>query len=316
MIWLTWRQHRKQTLFTALALALLTAVMVPTGLRMHAVFDSSGLAACQVGRGSTCERVANQFDNQFGSLGFVAILFMLLPLLVGLFFGAPLIAREVEGGTHRLVWTQGVSRSRWSTVKFALLGVAGVLLSTVYAVGVSWWIGPLAAAGAGRFGYGYFDVQGIVPVGYTLFALALGIFAGTVWSRVLPAMATTLGAFVLVRTLIEVLARPHFMPAETVTYGIQGPAPTTADRVAGNWVQAQGVRNAAGQMVLPDGVVSCQADAPSDCGVPGLGPGSYNWVVYQPADRFWEFQAIETGVFVALAAALLWFAVRRIRRVA
>ncbi|MER5916618.1 hypothetical protein ABT124_41145 [Streptomyces sp. NPDC001982] len=316
MIWLTWRQHRKQALYAVVALAVLAAAMVPTGLHMHSVFESSGLAACQDGRGTACDRVVNQFGNRFASLAFVPILFMLLPLLIGLFFGAPLVAREVEQGTHRLVWTQGVSRLHWASVKLVLLGTAAVVLSTVYALGVSWWITPLAAAGSGRFGNGYFDVQGIAPIGYTLFALALGTFAGTVWTRVLPAMAATLGAFAVVRTLVEVFARPHFMPAKTLTYGIQDAPPRMAARVAGNWVYSQGVRDAAGRMVIPDGQVTCPATTKSGCGVPGLGPGSYNWEVYQPASRFWEFQLIETGLFVALAAVLLHLAVRRIRQIA
>jgi hypothetical protein len=48
----------------------------------------------------------------------------------------------------------------------------------------------------------------------------------------------------------------------------------------------------------------------------GLGPGAYNWQLYQPGSRFWLFQGIETGIFVALAALLLYLAIRRIGRIA
>ena len=41
------------------------------------------------------------------------------PLVLGLFWGAPLIAREIETGTHTLVWTQGVSRRRWLAGKLS-----------------------------------------------------------------------------------------------------------------------------------------------------------------------------------------------------
>lgn len=47
-----------------------------------------------------------------------------------------------------------------------------------------------------------------------------------------------------------------------------------------------------------------------------FGAGAYNWVEYQPGSRFWLFQGIETGIFVALAALLLYLAVRRVRRIA
>ncbi|MCX4749952.1 ABC transporter permease [Kitasatospora sp. NBC_01287] len=320
MIWLTWRQHRKQALYTAIGIAVLVALMLPTGLHMHSVFTGSGLAGCgsAASRRPDCGELGQQFNNQFGSLGFVAILFMLLPLLVGLFFGAPLIAREVEDGTHRLVWTQGVSRVRWAAVKFGLVGSVAVLLAVVYALGVTWWIAPLASAGAGRFAYGYFDVQGIVPIGYTLFALALGLFVGTVRPKVLPAMALTLGGFTAVRLAVEMLARPHFMAPRTLTYAVtavtSGPG---ADRAAGDWVYAEGVRSAAGKLLVSDGQVGCSPGAatPGDL-CSSLGPGAYNWEQYQPADRFWAFQGIETGIFLALAALLLWLAVRRIRRIA
>ena len=63
-------------------------------------------------------RAEPTFSNQYNSWLSLGILFLILPVLVGLFWGAPLVAREVEHGTHRLVWTQGVSRRRWALVKF------------------------------------------------------------------------------------------------------------------------------------------------------------------------------------------------------
>ena len=39
MIWLAWRQFRKQALFTGIGLAVLAALMIPTGLAMHHSFD-------------------------------------------------------------------------------------------------------------------------------------------------------------------------------------------------------------------------------------------------------------------------------------
>lgn len=335
MIWLTWRQHRKQALFTAIALAVLAALMVPTGLKMHDVYDSSGLGAClaklgdePVVRGGGCRALKEQFDNRFAGFQFVAILFAILPLLVGLFFGAPLVSREVENGTHRLVWTQGVSRRHWARVKFALVGGAATLVAVVYALGVTWWYEPLAASGNGRFIYVVFDVQGIAPIGYTLFAVALGIFAGTVCRKVMPAMGVTVAGFVVVRIAVEVLARSHFRTAKTLSYGVQGDL--NPNPGSGAWVQHQYVRNAAGDVVMNSSGVGCpdsgtdkakgSGDAATQCldelARSGVGRGSYNWIEYQPADRFWLFQSIETGIFVALAAVLVYLAVRRIRSIA
>ena len=46
-----------------------------------------------------------------------------VPAVIGIFWGAPMIAREIEAGTYRLVWTQSITRTRWLVSK---LGVAGI----------------------------------------------------------------------------------------------------------------------------------------------------------------------------------------------
>ncbi|MGW4057843.1 ABC transporter permease [Amycolatopsis sp. NPDC004747] len=323
MIWLTWRQHRKQAVFTLVALGVLAAIMVPTGLAMHAKYDSLGLGACRASLGSAsmiaqtaavarCDSLGHQFQQQFSGMVFVAVLFVVLPVLVGVFFGAPLVAREVEQGTHRLVWTQGVSRLHWALVKFGLVGAITAVLAVGYALGVSWWFRPLVSASTGRLTYLSFDVQGVVPVAYTLFALALGVFAGTYWRKVLPAMGIALVGYAAVRAAIEVFARPRYLPAQSLTF-----APTssmTPNPASGDWVMAQGVRNAAGELVLPDAQIGpCP---PGGCGDAVAGPGATNWLQYQPGDRFWLFQCIETGVFALLTAALVFFAIRRLRTIA
>ena len=45
---------------------------------------------------------------------------LIAPAIVGIFWGAPLIARELETGTHRLVWNQTVTRTGWLATKLAL----------------------------------------------------------------------------------------------------------------------------------------------------------------------------------------------------
>ncbi|MFG1883624.1 ABC transporter permease [Micromonospora sp. NPDC049102] len=326
MIWLTWRQHRKLAFYTLLGFLVLAAVLVPIGLSMRHTFADLGLAEClrpstlSETAAQTCEVGLRRFSDRYDSLNLVAVLLITLPVLVGLFWGAPLVAREVEQGTHRFVWTQGVGRTRWALVKFGLVGGAVVLLAVGYGLGMSWWVEPLTkAAHEGRLGVIVFDLQGIVPIGYTLFAVALGIFAGTVFKRMLPAMGITLAGYIGVRAAVEILARPHYQPARTQTFPIEGGGIPEGDR--GNWVLAVGIRDADGTMVAENTRIQCPPGGKGPdgraCGADlGLGPGAYNWEMYQPADRFWLFQSIETGIFVALAVLLLYLAVRRVRRIA
>jgi hypothetical protein len=332
MIWLTWRQLRKQVLYAGIGLMALAGLMLPTGIAMHNALNRSGLASCiaKVGTaqvipslGQDCSALRQQFSDQYKSMSSIGILFVVLPVFVGLFFGAPLVAREVEHGTHRLVWTQGISRRRWAWTKFGIIGAVTAVFAVVYAMGVSWWYSPLLQAGDGRFGPVVFDVQGIAPIGYTVFAVALGIFAGTLSRRLLPAMGITLGGFFAVRVLIEALARPRFMAPETLSIAVV--SASQPNPFAGDWVYSRGVINALGRLVMPNSVMGCEippggGQAPQECGSDlvqqGLGPAPfYNWMQFQPDSRFWAFQGIEFGIFAVLAALLFYLAVRWIRRI-
>ena len=50
------------------------------------------------------------------------LLLLVVPAIIGIFWGAPLVARELETGTYRLAWTQSVTRTRWLAVKLAVVG--------------------------------------------------------------------------------------------------------------------------------------------------------------------------------------------------
>jgi hypothetical protein len=155
-------------------------------------------------------------------------------------------------------------------------------------------------------------MQGIVPIAYTLFAVALGVFAGTFLNRVLPAMAVTLGGFLAIRVAIAGLARPRYMTAQTRTYlesfstddgggtAAPAPAPTGEAHGVGDWTLAREFRDANG-LVSNDEFADVNA---------------YTWELFHPADRFWPFQLIESGIFVGLALILFALALRRVQRIA
>ena len=113
-----------------------------------------------------------------------------------MFWGAPLVARELESGTYRLAWTQSVTRRRWLTIKVALVGVAALAVAGLASWLVSWWFAPLDAINMNRFDPSVFGARGIVAIGYAGFAFALGVAAGALTRRTLPAMAATLVGFI------------------------------------------------------------------------------------------------------------------------
>ncbi len=347
MTWLVWRQHRQQALFALLGLAALAAFLVPTGMQMHTAFQRAGLDDCLPAaarvefvhqglgpnadqandRVRACQDRAGEFAGRFGNRGMVGILLWFLPLFAGLFWGAPLVAREVEHGTHRLVWTQGVSRLRWAVVKFGLVGAGVALAAACYALLVTWWRAPLDQATGQRFLWPLFDLEGPVLVGYTLFALALGVFAGALTRKTLPAMAITLAGFLATRLPVGLLARPRFLAPLERTFPVAGTA--APNQLTGDWILRAGVYDAQGTLRTggtsgatfgdsAQAVCGTPPDAPPDplleqC-LANYGPGAYNLEVFQPAERFWLFQTIETALFVALAVLLLLAAIHWIRR--
>ena len=111
MIWLTWRQFRAQAAMMSAALAVLAVILAVTGPGLADDY-SGGIAAC-TRQGGGCSDFVNRFfhEHQDPFLAVTAVV-LVLPALIGLFWGAPLVTRELEAGTHRLVWNQSVTRTR------------------------------------------------------------------------------------------------------------------------------------------------------------------------------------------------------------
>jgi ABC-2 family transporter protein len=323
VIWLTWRQHRAQALATLIGIGAIGVFLLITGPRIASAFHE--LQACLAVPGQDCSLLHESFDQRFNGLSFLIPVFMVVPMLMGVFLGAPLIAREVEQGTHRLAWTQSVTRGRWAVTKIGLVSAFTVAAAGLFAWMVTTWSSPLVAASDDRFGFGVFDLRGIVPIAYALFALALGTAIGALIRKPLPAMAITLGAFVAVRAVVELVLRPRYLPAQTVSYPFLSDGPRAG---LGDWVITSRVLDPTGSFVSPDGGISVNPSALAHAcpGISGTFPGKDDVGrcltrlgvsivdTYQPGSRYWLFQGIESAIFLLLAAALVVLAMWLIRR--
>jgi ABC-type transport system involved in multi-copper enzyme maturation permease subunit len=314
MTWLVWRQHRIQYILGAALLAAFAVVIVITGDQVAAQFHNAA-TSCAAGHG--CRQLGGLFMGN-KVVGFLVIATLAAPLIVGLFWGAPLVAAEVEAGTTQFAWMQSVTRKRWLSVKIGWMMLAAAIWGAVISILVSWWSSPTNAEQLNQFDPGRFDLVGLVPVAYSLFAMALGIASGALLRRTIPALAVTLAGFAGVRVLVTLLLRPHYMKAVTTYYNVlHGFNPAGAF-----WSLSQGVLGPNGQPIAQpnntpyfDGIpqtilpASCAPAAnsnanPSPACVQAL--SHYRaFITYQPANRFWAFQGIEFGIFVVLAAALI-----------
>jgi hypothetical protein len=164
MIWLTWRQFRAQAAMMAVALAVLAVILAVTGPGLADDY-AAGIAACTT-EASGCSNFVDRFfqDHQNPFLA-VTLVVLVLPALIGLFWGAPLIARELEAGTHRLVWNQSITRTRWLAIKLGLIGLAAMTVAGLGSLAVDWWSSPIdkTATDFPRMEPLLFDSRGIVP---------------------------------------------------------------------------------------------------------------------------------------------------------
>jgi hypothetical protein len=303
---LVWRLHRNQAYIAGAALAAMGALLVITGITMARDYHAF-LASCAAAR--SCGSASQLFAGD-GAVTSLVNATMAVPLLFGLFWGAPLLAREFEDGTHNLAWTQGVTRIRWlnHTVLWPLLAAAG--WGAAMAALVSWWRAPQNAAGApARLATFTFDVQGVVPVAYAVFAVALGIAAGALLRRVLPAMAATFTVFTGLRFLIAEYARPHYLApvSRSLPPFIDNAAPA-GSLVLSNATLGPDGHNFTAGLGIQQVPAACRGNGQQAAGQLNsclASHGFHTQILYQPASRFWAFQGIEAGIFIVLAAVLV-----------
>jgi ABC-2 family transporter protein len=357
MIWLTWRQFRAQAVIAVSALAAFGVLLGVTGPNLASLYAGSSIGRCQ---GSDCVGQADDFLQQLygaplsgassvAGTGIYWLLYLLgvmlilvAPAVIGMFWGAPLIARELEAGTHNLAWNQSITRTRWLAVKLTLTGLAAMAVTEGLSLVEAWWAGPISRAVArgavatplamNQFSPLVFATHGITPLGYAALAFALGVTAGVLVRRAVPAMALTLALFAVLQVAMPLWVRPHlFQPDHSVTTlssfaGIDVPIdngtftliPNGWDSQPEAWVLSTGAVNTAGKPVAAVPAACTQvmtgAKASHDALLGCLSShGIRVAVTYQPASRYWAFQWTESAIYLALALALVGYSFWRIR---
>ena len=328
-----WLQARTQTLAVAAALAAVAVVAAVTGVQLSHLY-SSLVGSCQ----RPCDTGINEFLSHDHFLqNTFDLVAMAVPALLGLFWGAPLVARELETGTYRLAWTQSVSRSRWVITKLAIGGLATALAAGALTLTITWWYRAIDKVSTNQ--YAVFERRDVVPVAYALFAFAVGALIGALVRRTVPAMATTLAVYVFARIATTVWIRPHLLSPKHMTMSLlnadgfgfisrnggpitlaaRGTAPHNAWGLSSQFVTTSGQHASSAQLAT-----FIQAHCPALAGRPEpqhagksfarlADPATFEacraraaqsfhlLVTYQPAGRYWTFQWLEAGIFVVLA---------------
>ena len=352
MIRLSLFQLRAQAITAAVAVTAFAVLLAVTGPDLASLYAASGLRGC---RPANCSQLASSFLRQVDSTGAYATvsllsiaLIALTPAVIGLFWGAPLIARELETGTFDLAWSQSVTRTRWLAVKLAVGGLAAVTVTEALSLLFSWWAAPLSRAvgqgGSTKLGLAMnqfnplaFATHGITPLGYAAFAFALGVTVGALFRRTVPAMAVTLAIFVAVQFAMPLWIRPNLLPASHATGTITADTPsslvspdpsshiftyTLAGSLPGQpeaYIESSGATDTKGHPVSTVLPSACSPGAErgedfADLAKCLTSQGIRVAVTYQPASRYWPLQGAETGIFFVLSLALIGYCFRRISR--
>lgn len=325
MIWVTWKQHRAEAAAAALVVAFFGVYLLITGMQIHAASE-----ALSDTKASQAVAFSN-FSQRFTNLGILTkYMLIVLPAILGVFVGAPLLARELDQRTYLFAWAQSITRMRWFLFKIALVGGGTLVSAASLSLITGWWHSPLDQLfGDGR--WTFFDAIGVVPLAYALFAFGAGVALGTLLGRTVAAMAVTVVLFTAARIALALL-RPWFLAPVVKEIGLGHTFPQGALQINLYWADAanhpvsderitqilqQAFPAEAPHFGQPGPAVSASATQMAQMSQYLHEHGLRYLAVFQPDDRFWTFQFIEAGIFAALAVMLFifssWWLQKRVR---
>ncbi len=324
MAWVTWRQHRLTLAGIAALIGAAGLYLLITGLQMRGAYSS--VAACQPANSPLCQRAAGEFLDAYApGAGWFLGLMQVIPALIGAFAGAPLLARELETGTFRYAWTQGFGRARWAVAKLVPLAVAVTVSTGAFSALIAWYLQPIFSAGddKGPLDPTVFDMVGLALAAWTLVAFAIGVLAGFLIRRVIPAVFATLAVWSALAVVTGFFLRGHYAaplvttspsnPAQAwvLSQGwFHGGAPASLDMINNTLAQVD-VRAVTPELFQPGPAT------PANLGDPVnylIQHGYTQLTTYQPVGRFWPFQLVEGGWLLALSVLLIATAVWLVSR--
>jgi hypothetical protein len=263
--------------------------------------------SCHPAGSAICDVANRPFSNYHQTAGDVLFILLLIPPLVGVFVGAPVLARELETGTFRFAWTQGCGRLRWAVAKLALLAIAVTAAAGAFSLLFSWYYQPFFAARLdGVLAPQLFVLRGVDYAAWTLLAFALGAVAGVLIRRTVPAMATSLAAWAGLYLGTVLFLRQRYQ-TPLVTKG--SPSYYNPPWVVGTWYTGPN-----GATVGQQTIRSVMSQAPASVrNSPNPNAASVylsahhytQWTNYHPESGFWHFQLIEGGWLLVLSLLLL-----------
>lgn len=330
MAWVIWRQHRAALIWLGVLLAALGSATLDAGIKLHRLYAAEIRHGC-LGP-SAWSAVCRPLQTPF-AVGWplaypnmVATAMQAVPVIIGVFLGAPLLAREYTAGTVRFTWTQAIGRTRWAVAALGLIGAAVAAAGCLLGLLTQWSVQPVAVQTtrlADRWEPGLFESTALTAATAALLAFMIGVLAGALIRRVVPAMAVTAAcaitaAYLAYHRLHYWLLGQGTRLARDLAFGVRPNVGVPSSGVvsihetvgpsvpgpAGAWLDQGWFSGAGGHRLT--GATASQLLYSSQARLTRL--HDTFWVAYQPGGRYWVFQLI-LGGGTLLAALLLAAAV-------
>ena len=313
MTWLTWRLHRTEAAIGIPLFAGLLVIMLLATQSVDSAYDAARDGDCfGNGQGLLCsERLAAYFDRSLAWSRLTTLLHG-VPLAVAALLAIPTL-QELERGTHRLAWTQSISRRRWSLSRIGFAVAVATVVAVIWALTAADWRASMFRGEERGFAQNAFELSPAVLVGYGLFAAALALAATVVIRRLFPVLALLAVGFIGTRVFTTFVLRERYRAPieETIPAADDiGQFTEFEDRwiIDESWVSGTGERlswERVNQLCTPGANEQSTETFYQQC----LGHnGLHYFRAFHPTDRVGQFQLIETALYLGLAAALFAFA--------
>jgi hypothetical protein len=338
MAWVTWRQHRTTLIWLGGLLLALGAGMLVAGIELRRIYAAEIQHGCfgSAAWSTVCRPLQTPFTVGWTQSYWPEIVPVMqaVPVIIGVFLGAPLLAREYTAGTVRFTWTQGIGRTRWAAATLGLLGVAVAAAGGLLGLLAQWSVQPITVQTVretDRWEPGFFNNTALTAATAALLAFAIGVLAGLLIRRVVAAMAVTAAGTITVADLAfsrlhywlvgqgSQLARDPILGAAPNVGDLSGGTLTIHETVgpavsgpAGAWLDQGWYTGANGQRLGQSAVNQLLMKYTGSSGWLTRLHDTF-WVSYQPGGRYWVFQTIVGGGTLLLALLLGAAAIALIR---
>ncbi|MDW6063510.1 hypothetical protein SAZ11_42835 [Streptomyces sp. FXJ1.4098] len=156
-LWLAWRRQRTALLLGGVLILAVAGYIAHQRTGMVDLIRDRNLAGCRLwypechgmrlssddGRPTPLGRAFGELDSYRTALLYTGRLLLAIPALIGTFIGAPLVARELESGTAKVVWSQSAGRTRWLPATLAVPAAATLAATSLLAALFTWWWWPV-----------------------------------------------------------------------------------------------------------------------------------------------------------------------------